>query len=104
MSKPVKSKPHRVLMLIENAPFPADRRMRHLAETLHGAGYEVSVICQTGDDCNRYFEIIGGVKVYRYPVFFHAKNSLGYLFEYPWSLLCLGVLSLFVWIRNGVDI
>jgi glycosyltransferase involved in cell wall biosynthesis len=92
-------------MLVENAPFPSDRRMRHLAETLHGAGYAVSVISQKGEDCDQsFFEIVGGVKVYRYPVLFNAKHSLGYLFEYSWALLCLGALSLVVWIRNGVDI
>jgi glycosyltransferase involved in cell wall biosynthesis len=92
-------------MLVENAPFPGDRRMRHLAETLHGAGYEVSVISQKGEDCDRtYFEIVDGIKVYRYPVLFHAKRSVGYLLEYPWALFCLGALSLLVWMRSGVDI
>jgi|HubBroStandDraft_6_1064221.scaffolds.fasta_scaffold256417_2 glycosyltransferase involved in cell wall biosynthesis len=104
MSK-MKSQTCSVLMLIENAPFPADRRMRHLAETLQGAGYRVSVICPRGEDCDRsYFEIVDGVKVYRYPMLFHAKHRLGYVLEYPWALFCLGVLSLFVWIRNSVDI
>jgi glycosyltransferase involved in cell wall biosynthesis len=79
--------------------------MRHLAEALHGAGYEVSVISQKGEDSDRaYFEIVDGIKVYRYPVLFHAKHSVGYLLEYPWALLWLGALSFFVWIRSGVDI
>src|SRR5580698_7191457 len=97
-SKTVKSKICSVLMLIENAPFPADRRMRHLAEALHGAGYKVSVICPRGEDCDRSnFEIVNGIKVYRYPVLFHGKYRLGYALEYPWALLCLAVLSLVVW-------
>jgi glycosyltransferase involved in cell wall biosynthesis len=101
----VKSRTCSVLMLIENAPFPGDRRMRHLAEALHGAGYKVSVICPKGEDCDRSsFEIVDGIKVYRYPVLFHGKHRLGYALEYPWALLCLGVLSLLVWIRNGADV
>ena len=92
-------------MLIENAPFPADRRMRHLAEALHGAGYKVSVVCPKGKDYNQAtFEVADGVKVYRYPIPFQASKRLGYVLEYPWALFCLGVLSLLVWVRDGIDI
>ena len=34
----VKAQTGTVLMLIENAPFPGDRRMRHLAGALYEAG------------------------------------------------------------------
>ncbi|MFZ0771030.1 MAG: glycosyltransferase family 4 protein [Candidatus Sulfotelmatobacter sp.] len=105
MSEPAKSKTCGVLMLIENAPFPFDRRMRHLAEALQGAGYRVSVICQQGMDRDQSsFEVVDGIRVYRYPVLFQASKRLGYVFEYPWALLCLGVLSLLVWMRDGFDI
>jgi glycosyltransferase involved in cell wall biosynthesis len=101
----MKSQGCRVLMLIENGPFPFDRRMRHLAEALHGAGYEVSVICPKGKYHDRgNYEIADGVKVYRYPVLFQAKKRLGYVLEYPWALFCLAALSLLVWIRDGIDI
>jgi glycosyltransferase involved in cell wall biosynthesis len=92
-------------MLIENAPFPFDRRMRHLAEALQGAGYKVSVVCQQGKDRDqKSFEVVEGIRVYRYPVLFQASKRLGYVFEYPWALLCMGVLSLLVWMRDGFDI
>jgi glycosyltransferase involved in cell wall biosynthesis len=101
----VKPEAPSVLMLIENGPFPFDRRMRHLAEALSDAGYKVSVICPKGKDHDRKaYEVIGGVKVYRFPVIFNAKRRLGYVFEYPWALFCLGVLTLLVWARNGIDI
>jgi len=101
----VKSKACSVLMLIENASFPGDRRMRHLAEALHGAGYKVSVICPKAKDHDRSsFEVADGVNVYRYPVLFNASKRLGYVLEYPWALFCLGVLSLLVWARDGIDI
>jgi glycosyltransferase involved in cell wall biosynthesis len=104
-SKVVKQQFYNVLMLIENGPFPFDRRMRHLAEALHGDGYNVSVICPKGkahDD--RSFEVVDGIKVYRYPVLFDASQRLGYVLEYLWALFCLEALLLLVWIRNGIDI
>jgi glycosyltransferase involved in cell wall biosynthesis len=101
----MKTKACSVLMLIENAPFPGDRRMRHLAETLHDVGYKVSVICPKGKDHDRSsFEVADGVKVYRYPGLFQASKRLGYVLEYPWALFCLGILSLLVWVRDGIDI
>lgn len=100
-----KSKTSRVLMLLENGSFPFDRRMRHLAEALREAGYKVSVICPKGEDRDRRrFEVLDGIKVYRYPMLFHASHRLGYLFEYSWALCCLGALSLLVWLRDGIDI
>ena len=101
----MKSKPSSVLMLIENGSFPLDRRMRHLAEALLDGGYKVTVICPKGEEWDRSScEVVDGVKVYRYPMPFHASQRLGYLLEYSWSLLCLGALSLWVWLREGVDI
>ena len=101
----VKQDTYNVLMLIENGPFPFDRRMRHLAEALHGAGYKVSVISPKGKNHDqRSFEEIDGIKVYRFPVLFDARKRFGYVFEYFWALFCLGALSLWVWIRNGIDI
>jgi len=104
-SKAAKSKTPRVLMLLENGSFPFDRRMRHLAEALWEDGYKVTVICPKGEDRDQSsFDVIDGVKVYRYPMLFHASQRLGYLLEYSWALFCLAALSLLVWIRDGVDI
>jgi len=101
----VKSKVGRVLMLIENAPFPFDRRMRHFAEALRGAGYNVTVICPRGKEFDQSgYEEIDGIRVYRYPPLFQASGKLGYLFEYGWALFCLGALALMVWMRGGFDI
>jgi glycosyltransferase involved in cell wall biosynthesis len=96
----------KVLMLIENVPFPADRRMWHASKALRQAGYEVSVICPMGDgpEDQTSFEVLGGVKVYRYPMLWHASGKIGYLLEYSWALLCTALLSLVVWVRDGIDI
>jgi glycosyltransferase involved in cell wall biosynthesis len=100
-----KSRVGRVLMLIENAPFPFDRRMRHFAEALRGAGYDVSVICPRGKEFDQSgYQEIDGVRVYRYPPLFQASGKLGYFLEYGWALLCLGALALMVWMRDGFDV
>lgn len=105
MSKVSKSQMCRVLMLVENGSFPFDRRMRHLAEALREGGYKVTVICPKGEDRDqKSVEEVEGIKVYRYPMLFHASHRLGYLLEYSWALFWLTALSFLVWIRDGVDI
>jgi glycosyltransferase involved in cell wall biosynthesis len=92
-------------MLIENISFPWDRRMRHLGLALQRAGYEVRVICPKGENQDQSgFEVIEGIRVYRYPMLYQASTGLGYLIEYSWAFLCVSVLSLFVWLRDGFDI
>ena len=105
MATPAQSKACNVLMLIENVSFPADRRMLHAAKALLEAGYTVSVICPKGEgpDERSSIEVVAGVKVYRYPMW-EATGKHGYLLEYVWSLFCTAVLSLVVWMCNGVDI
>jgi glycosyltransferase involved in cell wall biosynthesis len=105
MKKDQKGEPRRVLMLVENLSFPWDRRMRHLATALRQAGYEVRVICPKGETQDRQsFEVFQGISVYRYPIFFQAKSSVGYLVEYPWAFFCTAILSIYIWIRYGFDI
>jgi glycosyltransferase involved in cell wall biosynthesis len=106
MERRARSNSRKVLMLIENVCFPADRRMWHAAKALQEAGYEVSVICRKGEnpDEKPSFEVVRGVKVYRYPMLWDASGKIGYLLEYSWSLFCTAILSLVVWVRDGIDI
>jgi glycosyltransferase involved in cell wall biosynthesis len=78
--------------------------MRHIANALQQGGYEVIVISPKGENQDRKsFEVINGIKVYRYPPC-HANAGWAYLVEYPWAFLCTVLLSLLVWIRHGIDI
>ena len=93
----------RVLMLIENLSFPMDRRMRQEAGALHDAGYEVTVICPRGGRYDRkFFEIVEGVRVYRYPLW-QASGWIGYLVEYSWAMLCTWTLMFGIWVSRGFD-
>ncbi len=79
--------------------------MRHLGLALQNAGYEVRVICPKGENQDRSsFEVVQGIRVYRYPMLHQASGGLGYLFEYSWAFLCTTLLSLFVWLHDGFDI
>ena len=57
---------NRILMLLENLPFPQDVRVRREAYALSSAGYLVTVICPSAKG-QPSREVINGVHVYRYP-------------------------------------
>lgn len=93
----------RVLMLLENNPYPQDGRVRREAQALIEAGYRVSVICPKSKG-QPWQEIVDGVRAYRYPAPPEARSFLGYLWEYGYSLIAAFILSLFVFLRDGFDI
>jgi glycosyltransferase involved in cell wall biosynthesis len=94
----------RVLILVENLPSPFDRRVWQEACTLRGAGYQVSIICPTGPGCERRFEIIDGVHIYRYRLPFEAANAAGYLLEYLVALTRTFMLAWRVLLTRGFDV
>jgi glycosyltransferase involved in cell wall biosynthesis/peptidoglycan/xylan/chitin deacetylase (PgdA/CDA1 family) len=94
---------HRVLMLLENNPFPQDPRPRREARALMDAGYRVSIICPA-EPRQPWRECVDGVNVYRYPAPPEPGGVLGYLWEYTYSIVATFILSLVVFFREGVDI
>jgi glycosyltransferase involved in cell wall biosynthesis len=76
----------RVLILVENLPSPFDRRVWQEATTLRDAGYGVSIICPTGRGCEKKFEAIDGIDIWRYDLPTEAEGALGYLIEYSFAL------------------
>ena len=94
----------RVLILVENLPSPFDRRVWQEACTLRAAGYQVSIICPTGPGCERRFEIIDDVHIYRYRLPLEASGPAGYLLEYLWALTQTFVLACRVLLKRGFDV
>jgi glycosyltransferase involved in cell wall biosynthesis len=94
----------RVLILVENLPSPFDRRVWQEACTLRDAGYQVSIVCPTGRGCERRFEIIEGVHIYRYRLPLEAGGAAGYFLEYAAALTCTFVLSWRVLLTRGFDV
>jgi glycosyltransferase involved in cell wall biosynthesis len=93
----------RVLMLLENNPYPQDGRVRREATTLAAAGHKVVVICPSNPGQPRQ-ETVGDVHVYRYPAPPEANGFVGYLWEYVYSMAAIFVLSLFIFFREGFDV
>ncbi len=57
----------RVLMLVENMPAPADRRVWPEAKALRVAGYQVSIICpKWHGQYEESYVCIDGIAIYRY--------------------------------------
>ena len=94
----------RVLILVENLPSPFDRRVWQEACTLRGAGYQVSIVCPTGPGCERRFEIIDDVHIYRYRLPLEASGAAGYALEYLWALTFTFILSFRVLFTRGFDV
>jgi glycosyltransferase involved in cell wall biosynthesis len=96
---------NRVLIIVENLPCPFDRRVWQEARTLRAAGYVVSIICPKGPGCERGYEEIDGIAIYRHSQPFEASGAFGYLAEYTWALLAEFLLSLRVLVFGcGFDI
>jgi glycosyltransferase involved in cell wall biosynthesis len=94
----------RVLILVENLPSPFDRRVWQEATTLRDAGYAVSIVCPTGKGCERKFEAIEGIDIWRYDLPVEGSGALGYLAEYALALSKSFFLSLRIAFGRGFDI
>ena len=93
----------KVLFLVENLPSPFDRRVWQEATALKGAGYGVSIICPTGKGCEKHFEEIDGIAIYRYDLAVEAEGALGYAIEYSLALFWTFVLAWRVLFTRGFD-
>ncbi len=93
----------RVLMLLENNPYPKDGRVRREAAALANAGHQVAVICPR-EDGQPWQEVINSVAVYRFPAPPEASGFLGYLLEYGYATAAIFLLSLYAFLRRGFDV
>jgi glycosyltransferase involved in cell wall biosynthesis len=96
--------PRRVLILVENLPSPFDRRVWQEATALRHAGYRVSIVCPTGQGCERKFEAIDGIHIYRYRLPIEAASAAGYAMEYVIALVQTFLLAWRVQRTRGFDI
>jgi glycosyltransferase involved in cell wall biosynthesis len=93
---------NRILMLLENLPYPQDVRVRREATALAAAGYRVSVICPSAPGQSSR-ETVNGVRVYRYAPPHSGSGLLGYLWEYGYSMAASFLISLTVFFSDGFD-
>src|SRR2546429_6379424 len=99
-NKPVNT---RILMLLENMPFPQDLRVRREENALSAAGYRVTVICPAGK-VQPHRETVNGVRVYRYPAPRAAIGFLGYIWKYGWAMAASFFLTALDFLTEGFDV
>jgi glycosyltransferase involved in cell wall biosynthesis len=101
---PGRDSTHGALIIVENMPVPADRRVWQEATTLREAGYTVSVICPKGKGYSKAYEQLDGVHIYRHGLPAESSGALSYLIEYAVALYSEFTLSLIVARRHGFDV
>ncbi len=99
-----KNRNKRVLIIVENLTIPLDRRVWQEATALRDEGYTVSIICPTGGEYQKSYELMEDIHVYRHPLPFEADTKIGYLLEYSSALFWEFILSLKVLRKQGFDV
>jgi glycosyltransferase involved in cell wall biosynthesis len=97
------NRPIRVLMLLENAAYSEDGRVRCEANSLASAGYEVTVIGPAAEG-EGWFKQFDGVAGYQFPPPPMANGLVGYVVEYTYALSIMYILSAWVALRRGFDV
>ena len=97
------SRARRVLILVENLPSPFDRRVWQEACALRDAGYVVSIICPTGAGCEKKFQAIEDIHIWRYDLPLEAAGAAGYAIEYSVALVRTFLLCWRVLFTRGFD-
>ena len=90
-----------LLLVVENAAVPHDRRVWNQARAGVRNGYDVTVICpkgRAGADARR--ELSEGVNIRRFPMPFGGPRKIDFLLEYGWALVCIFFLALATYVRR----
>jgi glycosyltransferase involved in cell wall biosynthesis len=95
--------PPRVLLLVENNPYPLDFRVRREAHVLRDAGCHVTVIAPRAAE-QPWTEQIDGIRVHRFPAPRGGSGLVSYALEFGYASLAMLVLSIWVLLRRGVDV
>jgi glycosyltransferase involved in cell wall biosynthesis len=91
-------------MIVQNESVPFDRRVWQQARALHSAGATVTIISPITRQDEARYEQLEGIHIYRHPIWFEARNPLGYLIEYSMSYFWQMILALRIYARAGFDL
>ena len=99
------TKAQKILMLVENASVPLDKRVWTEATTLRDAGFRVSIICPKGSTMSQESHIcLQGIHIYRFDVPSTANTFITYILEYCIAMLMTFLLSVKVLVLHGFDV
>lgn len=93
----------RVLMLLENATYREDNRVRSEALALTAAGFSVTVICPRNPDYP-WHEIVEGVRVFTFPEPPEGDGLAGFILEYGYAMAASLLLSGLVYFADDFDV
>jgi len=94
----------RILIIVENMPVPLDFRVWKEARSLRGAGYEVTTLCPKGGCCQKTYEYLEGVHIYRYPEAKEGNTPFEYIWEYSSALFWQFLYSWWIYFRRGFQV
>jgi glycosyltransferase involved in cell wall biosynthesis len=94
----------KVLIVVENAPVPADPRVWKEAIALRSAGYEVTVLSPKQKGYEKGYEFREGIHIYRHPLPREGNGAFAYLWEYGWALFWEFLYSWWIYFRRGFDV
>jgi glycosyltransferase involved in cell wall biosynthesis len=94
----------KALIIVENAPYPADPRVRNEAQALRSNGYEVTVLAPRDTICPKGYELVDGIHVYRHPQVKHRGSRLGYVWEYGAALFWELAYTCWIYLRRGFQV
>jgi glycosyltransferase involved in cell wall biosynthesis len=95
---------NRVLILVQNLPVPADRRVWLEAMALRDDGWTVSIVCPDGRGTSAGYQEVDGIHVYRHAAPPEGPSVLGYVREYALSLAREWRLVRRAWRERGFDV
>ena len=87
------NQPAHILILLENEPYPYDRRVSHEAAALVEAGYTVTAAAPAALEWTAPEEMLDGVRVLRFTAPPEGASAAGYLREYAAGLRGLRAIA-----------
>ena len=93
---------NRVVILVENISLDHDRRVQRQCRSLLDAGFDVTVICPSGEPGDLEPEL-ASVRLMTYPRSWDASGAVGYVVEYGYSLLATWILLAWLGMTRGFD-
>lgn len=94
----------KVLIIVENAPVPADPRVWKEALALREADYDVTVLCPKQKGYIKGYEKIEGIHVYRHPMPKEGAGPFAYIWEYCCALFWESLYSWWIYLRHGFNV
>ena len=89
----------KILMLVENASWPGDQRVKNEAAALSDWGFQVCIICPktpTGTQHQESYICIDNIHIYRYKLPTLSNKYAAYILEYSLALIKTFWMSLMV--------